>query len=356
MVGRGIDQILAHPSDPVLHEPFVRDARDYVTLAEEVSGPVARNVAPEYVWGDALELFEQAAPDARIVNLETSITRDGEHDPSKGVHYRMHPENVACLSAAAIDVCVLANNHVLDWGRSGLFETLDSLAKAGIAVAGAGRSLEQAQRPAGVPMRGGGRALVFGLGDDSSGIPASWRAEPGRAGIDLLTDLSDRTADAIGERVRAKRRPHDIVVASVHWGSNWGYEVPSAHVRFARALIDRGVDVVHGHSSHHPRPIEIHKGKLVLYGCGDLLDDYEGIGGHRAYRGELALAYLPTLDGEGRLVELRMLPFRVRRMRLERAVPDDVRWLAQTLERISRHDGLGRVTVDDAGALVASAG
>ncbi|HSQ61650.1 MAG TPA: CapA family protein, partial [Polyangiaceae bacterium] len=134
------------------------------------------------------------------------------------------------------------------------------------------------------------------------------------------------------------------------------YEVPEAHVRFARALIDRGVDLVHGHSSHHPRPIEIHRGKLVLYGCGDLLDDYEGIGGHRTYRGELALAYLPTLDGEGRLVELRMLPFRVRRMRLERASPDDARWLAQTLERISRHDGLGRVTVDDAGALVTTAG
>ena len=50
-----------------------------------------------------------------------------------------------------------------------------------------------------------------------------------------------------------------------------------SQIRFAHRLIDAGVDVVHGHSSHHPRPIEVYRGKLILYGCGDTIDDYEGI-------------------------------------------------------------------------------
>ena len=76
-------------------------------------------------------------------------------------------------------------------------------------------------------------------------------------------------------------------------------------IRFAHRLIDGGVDLVHGHSSHHPRPIEVYRKKLILYGCGDLVDDYEGIGSHRGYRDDLRLLYLPRLDPvSGELVEL----------------------------------------------------
>jgi hypothetical protein len=78
---------------------------------------------------------------------------------------------------------------------------------------------------------------------------------------------------------------------SIYWGSNWGYRVDADQVRFARRPIDGGVDVVHGHSSHHPRSIEVYRGKLILYGCGDCIDDYEGITGHQAYRDDLLLLY-----------------------------------------------------------------
>jgi poly-gamma-glutamate synthesis protein (capsule biosynthesis protein) len=54
MTGRGVDQILAHPSAPEIHEPYVTDAREYVRLAEQVSGPVPRRATPDYIWGDAL--------------------------------------------------------------------------------------------------------------------------------------------------------------------------------------------------------------------------------------------------------------------------------------------------------------
>ena len=124
MLGRGIDQILAHPGDPRLHEPVVRSAIEYVELAEAANGPIQRVVAPDYIWGDALVELARAKPQARIVNLETSVTLSAAYAP-KGINYRMNPANVACLTAASIDCCILANNHVLDFGRSGLKPNAD---------------------------------------------------------------------------------------------------------------------------------------------------------------------------------------------------------------------------------------
>ena len=122
MTGRGIDQILPTPSDPRLFENWITDARDYVRLAENASGPIPRNVPASYVWGDLLADLEALSPDLRIVNLETAVTRSDKPAP-KGINYRMHPGNVGVLTAARLDACILANNHVMDWGRSGLAET-----------------------------------------------------------------------------------------------------------------------------------------------------------------------------------------------------------------------------------------
>ena len=117
MTGRGIDQLLPHPGSPTLFESRMHDARGYVHLVERASGPVERAVSPDHLWGDALAEMERVGPDLRIVNLETAVTTSDEAWPGKGIHYRMHPANVACLTAARIDCCVLANNPALDGGR-----------------------------------------------------------------------------------------------------------------------------------------------------------------------------------------------------------------------------------------------
>jgi len=99
-------------------------------------------------------------------------------------------------------------------------------------------------------------------------------------------------------------------------------------------VLDWGaVDVVHGHSSHHVLPFEIIGGKLVLYGCGDFINDYEGIAGHEAFRPDLALMYFPRLArASGELDELLLLAMRRRGLRLERADAQDAALLAGMLQ------------------------
>lgn len=341
MTGRGVDQILAHPGDPRLWEPYVRDARTYVRLAEQRNGPVPRPVPPRWPWGEVLPLLDRLAPQVWLVNLETSVTGSDQVDRTKGVHYRMSPDNVACLAAAAPVVCALANNHVGDFGRPGLAQTLQVLRDIpGLQVTGAGLDLATAQRPAVVPTAHG-RVLIFSCGDTSSGIPPRWVAGAHRPGVDLLPDLSDATADMLTQRVGEHRRAGDLIVLSIHWGSNWGYEVPPAHCRFARRLIDGGVDLVHGHSSHHPRPVEVYRGKLILYGSGDLINDYEGIGGYESYRDDLRLVYAATLaPGSGQVQQLHLWPWQARRLRLHPAADDDRRWWGTILDRASRPYGV----------------
>lgn len=354
MTGRGVDQILPTPGDPRLWEPHVRDATTYVSLAEGVSGRLGRPVDAAWPWGDALGTLDAEAPDVRVINLETSVTTCDDALPGKAVHYRMNPANVGCLTVARPDACVLANNHVLDFGTRGLVETLDTLEGAGLTAVGAGRDDEQAWRPA-ILEAGDHRVLLWAVGTESSGVPSTWAAAPDRPGVAYLHEISSAAADALAARVRRTKRPGDVAVLSIHWGGNWGYDVPRRQVRFAHRLIDHGVDVVYGHSSHHPRPIEVYRGGLVLYGCGDFIDDYEGIAGYEMYRDDLRLLYLARIVPEQGLWDLRLLPFHVHQMRLRHASRPDTEWLRDLFIRISRRFGV-RVDLDPAGGLVLGVG
>lgn len=352
MLGRGIDQILPHPSDPRLFEPCVRSAIDYVQLAERASGSIPRGVEFNYVWGDATEIWSRQRPDVRIINLETAITASQDANPDKHIHYRMHPANVPCLTTAKIDCCVLANNHVLDWGPRGLEDTLSVLHAAGIKTVGAGRNQDEASSPAVIAIPHG-RLLVYGFALSSSGVPGAWGATPVGAGVNWLADPSTRYAEAVRQRIERDRRAGDLVIVSVHWGGNWGYGISRSERDFAHHLIDSArVDLVHGHSSHHPKGIEVYRGKTVLYGCGDLLNDYEGIQGYDSFRPELALMYFPVIDTRsGQLAALTLAPVRMRRFQLQRASAEETAWLAAIMDRECRRLG-ARVVEHRNGALV----
>lgn len=340
MLGRGIDQVLPRPCDPAIHESYVHSALDYIRLAEEANGAIPRPVAPSYIWGAALDELNRSQPDARIINLETAITRSEDFAP-KGINYRLSPENADCLTAAAIDCCVLANNHVLDWGRAGLLDTLTTLGRLQIKAAGAGRNLDDASAPAALHIAGKGRVLVFSFAVVTSGTPRSWAAKRGAPGVNLLADLSDATAVRISDQIAGQRQPHDVIVVSIHWGPNWGYDISEEQRHFAHTLIERAdVSVIHGHSSHHAKGIEVYRGRLILYGCGDFLSDYEGIQGYEDYRDDLALMYFADIDPASRdVAATEIVLLQIRKFSLVHPSSPDIDWVRQALNRESGEFG-----------------
>ena len=340
MLGRGIDQILPHSVSPKLFESYVKDARDYVRLAEIKNGPIAKPVTFSYIWGDALKIWKNMAPDAKIINLETSITTHNKPWAGKGINYRMHPKNVEVLKTAGIDFCSLANNHTLDWERAGLTETINTLKKSGITFAGTGINDAEAAKPAILSLNKG-KIIVLAYGAKSSGIPKSWAAKENLSGINMLPENDEMAVGLIKNGVDKIKQKNDIVILSVHWGGNWGYDIPLKYQKLAHQLIDKaGIDLIHGHSSHHPMGIEVYHNKLIIYGAGDFINDYEGIGGQEQYKGELSLMYFPEINQEnGELISLKIFPVETKNFRLHNATKSNALWLKAVLNREGKQFG-----------------
>ncbi|MBS3770213.1 MAG: CapA family protein [Bacteroidales bacterium] len=348
MTGRGVDQIFPQSVDPRIYESYVKDARDYVRLAEQEKGSIDKPVSYDYIWGDAQEVWEQINPTFKIINLETSITAHDEPWPGKGIHYRMHPGNTKVLTEAGIDFCSLANNHIMDWGREGLLETLKNLENKGIQYAGAGKNLKDARKLA-VLNNEEQRVIVLAYGSPTSGLLQNWKATSEQSGVNLLSHLDTSSLKRIKQDVQSTKQPGDIVVFSIHWGDNWGYEIPARQRKFAHRLIDEAdVDVIHGHSSHHPRGIEVYKNKLILYGAGDFINDYEGISGHNQYRDDLTLMYFPKIHPEnGNLISMKIVPMQIRNLRLNHVSGKDAEWLSSMLNREGKKLGTSVVLNQD---------
>ncbi len=106
-----------------------------------------------------------------------------------------------------------------------------------------------------------------------------------------------------------------------------------------------------GHSSRHPKGIEVYRGKPVIYGCGDFLNDYEGLSGYEEYRSRLVLMYGVKIEADGGLAALEMTPFEIKRFRLNYAARTDAEWLRDRMhsegERLNT-----RVALNEANRLI----
>ncbi|MFB6226895.1 MAG: CapA family protein, partial [bacterium] len=321
--------------DPELREPSVSSAERYVALAEKNSGSIPYPVKYSYPWGFTLDELNHRTPDFSLVNLETSVTTSDDFQSHKQIHYRMHPAGTEFLHVGGIDVCCLANNHSLDFGETGLLETISSLNREEIHPVGAGTNPSDAAAPATLRPKAGQRVIVFATATSSSGVPRHWSANESRPGINRLDSPGEKKAHELAEKIEGYRKPSDLVILSIHWGGNWGFDIPDNQQTFAKTLIDSGtVDLIHGHSSHHVKGIHVHDGKLILYGCGDFLTDYEGISGHEEYRSDLGFMYFPELRSDsGRLKRLSLVPTKISKFQLQRPNDEEINWLRKTLNR-----------------------
>lgn len=310
-------------------------------LAERKNGRIPSHRDSSYIWGHAMFHWAKRNPKVRIVNLETSVTLSDVWE-SKGINYRCHPQNVSVLKTAGIDVCALANNHVLDWGVPGLLQTVQVLRETGIQVSGAGKNKEEAKTPAVVSVAEHLRVIVFSIAFASSGVPDVWAAQDSTPGVNYFREINQKAFEDIRAQIERFAQTGDIIVVSVHWGPNWGYEISHEQKDFAHRLIDEAhVDLIHGHSSHHPLGMEVYGEKLILYGCGDFINDYEGISGYEEFRGDISLMYFPSLDiSTGRLKDLVVVPLVIKNLSLQKPSNNDIQWIQHRLNRECHDKGL----------------
>lgn len=257
--------------------------------------------------GDIVVLDEPARVDHRLVdllkgaqtafgNVESPLTTRGTPAEKAFVH-RSHPDRAADIAALGLDVATLANNHVLDFGVEGMHDTLDALAKAGVATVGAGDDDTAARAPA---IRGteSGTIALFGL---SSALPPGFAAAPDRPGAAPLRVLQQvaidpalaaeqpgmapyvhtsavaADLDAVCAAVASARASADLVVVAVHWGVPHGFAAQSYGVLAeyqrpsGRALVEAGAHLVIGHHPHEIHPLEVHAGGLIAYSVGNFL-------------------------------------------------------------------------------------
>lgn len=230
-----------------------------------------RHVAPQSVWGTTLSVLGDSA--AVIANLECAVTDHTTRwtHTRKVFHFRADPAAVEVLGKANVQCVSLANNHLLDFEEQGLLDTLTHLDAAGIAHAGAGKDLADAKRPAVVRLPD----LTLGMTSMTDNEPA-FAATAGIAGTNYV-DIASTPLEAIGLDRAAKscrEQGADLAILSLHWGPNMLTAPPKRFREFARAAIEAGFDVVHGHSAHVFQGVELYRGRPIFYDTGDFIDDY----------------------------------------------------------------------------------
>lgn len=309
----------------------------------------------QYLWGDYQKLIINPPPDVRVLNLETAVTKSIHNKDVpmwKGIRYHFHTDNVERAMGAYARVAhgveggapspvVLsyANNHCMDYGRTAFdAESLPALSKSDdFRITGCGKDFSEASKPAVVQCKEKGTTVeVFAFSTGCSGTPEEWHASENRSGLVGLPGLYNKAslerAFSIAKEVLTdssgsmSSSPRHVRIVSIHWGPNWamkgeGEDSLVTRQAFAHRLIDEcNVDLIYGHSSHHVRGIELYNGKLILYGTGDLINDYEGFEnlGEERYI-TLGGIFVADLDADsGFFRQLRVVPMYMNRLRLER--------------------------------------
>ena len=312
-------------------------------LGRSVNERWADDDSPENVWGTTLSRLRDL--DGLVANLECCVSDRGTRWPDKGYYFRSDPGfAVPALEAAGASFVSLANNHVLDYGERALRDTDTHLTEAGIAHAGAGTDRESALEPA--VFEAGDRTVVaFGLTDQSREFAAG-ASTPGTAFATL--DPGRSATRSLVEAVldRAAAHDPDLVVASLHWGPNWETEPRAVHERFGRWLIERGVDVVHGHSAHVLQGVEVYQGRPIIYDAGDFVDDYVSYQDRQGVRNKRsALFELVVRDGD--LDELVVEPIEIVDETATLADGEVAEWVRDTLVERSAAFGTAVERSDD---------
>ncbi|MFC4549547.1 MULTISPECIES: CapA family protein [Halorussus] len=286
------------------------------------------------VWGDVLDRLR--ALDGLFVNLECCLsTRGGPWTETyRPFHFRADPDRaVSALERAGVDWANLANNHLMDFGETALLDTVRRLDEAGIAHSGAGRNLRAAREPAVVDVgdpEAAGLRVGFVSATDNTPEFAATEANLGTAYLDLRDESAAREVLA-AQLARARERDPDLLVASLHWGPNMVEEPPERFRRLARWLVEQGIDVVHGHSAHVFQGVEVRDGSVILYDCGDFVDDYAV---DSTLRNDRSFLFEMSVEEDG-VTSLRLLPTEISNLAVHQTSPSTAEWSRRRMRALS---------------------
>lgn len=223
-----------------------------------------------YPFTEVRSILEQG--DIVFANLEHPLTERTESlDAKSKIVLKAQPEAVYGLTFAGLNVVSLANNHIMDYYKGGLSDTLKVLKTNQILHAGAGENLQQAREPA-ILEKNGVRVGMLAYTEMAEVVhpgnpPIKFAADAGRAGVAPLR------LDWIEEDIRTLREMVDILIISLHWGTEDSYEVTPKQVQMAHKICDLGADIILGHHPHRFQGIEIYNGKPIVYSLGNFIFD-----------------------------------------------------------------------------------
>lgn len=296
---------------------------------------------PDYPWRDTIEVLRDG--DLLLGNLEVPVSLRGAVWLKKTYLLHADPRTADALTAAGFDLVSLANNHMLDFGAPALLDTLAALQARGIGYAGAGPDLTAARAPVFTQFG----PLRLALLSYCRVYPDQFRAGSNRAGTAWCTDR-EILAD-----VDAAKPQADLVIVSIHWGSDYVSTISAYQRTLAHACIDRGAAAVLGHHPHILNGLEIYQGKLIAYSLGNF-----AFGSLNKKARDSAILRL-GFDGQGGFRWVRIYPVNVNnyevnfqsRLRLgadaERVLQDLRRLSAPYGTRIVSVDGIGMIEIVD---------
>lgn len=218
------------------------------------------------IYGNTLNMLQNC--DLLVGNLETTIT-NGNNKYHKVFNYKLDPKYSRALKINKNTFFNLANNHVLDYNVEGLKDTVKYLDILGIKHAGVSTNglLEEAMKHAEFNINGT-KIGIIGCSDHYS----YWKVSVNKPGLNYIDyDNYNNLLTAI-KQVKSKV---DILILSIHWGPNYAKGVDPTYKKFAYDVLTAGIDIIHGHSSHHVKCVKHYKDdKIVMYGMGDFVNDY----------------------------------------------------------------------------------
>jgi poly-gamma-glutamate synthesis protein (capsule biosynthesis protein) len=264
--GRHAAEATAARGSPVAGHRHPAAASGDITLAFAGDVHFAGRVAPllkdpSTTFGPIASVLKSA--DFAAVNLETPVTNRGQPQ-TKTYHFRTTPSAFTALSDAGVGLVTVANNHILDYGQTGLRDTLAAAKAAHFPYVGAGVNAAAAWAPY-VTTINGTRIAIVGVSQVAE-LASSWVATAHRPGVANAINLGETLA-----AVRAAKRLARIVVVFMHWGTE-GMGCPDPNqLSLAPKLAAAGASIIIGAHSHVLQGSGWLGHTFVAYGMGNFL-------------------------------------------------------------------------------------